>query len=42
MKANITAQVDALWEGQAVDFAACLDVFPVLEQAEIRLHTASQ
>ena len=34
MKTNITAQVDALWQGQGVDFAACLDVFPVLEQAK--------
>ena len=34
MKTNITAQIDALWQGQAVDFAACLDVFPVLEQAK--------
>ena len=35
MKTNITAQIDALWQGQCVDFAACLDVFPVLEQAKI-------
>ena len=34
MKTNITAQIDALWQGQTVDFAACLDVFPVLEQAK--------
>ena len=34
MKTNITAQIDALWQGQGVDFAACLDMFPVLEQAK--------
>ena len=34
MKTNITAQIDALWQGQTVDFAACLEVFPVLEQAK--------
>ena len=31
MKTNPMAQIDVLWQGQAVDFAACLDMFPVLE-----------
>ena len=34
MKTNITAQIDALRQGQHVDFAACLELFPVLEQAK--------
>ncbi len=34
MKTNITAQIDALRQGKQVDFAACLALFPVLEQAK--------
>ena len=34
MKTNTTAQIDALRQGNQVDFAACLALFPVLEQAK--------
>ena len=34
MKTNTIAQIDALREGNQVDFAACLALFPVLEQAK--------
>ena len=34
MKTNITAQIDVLRQGKQVDFAACLALFPVLEQAK--------
>ena len=34
MKTNTTAQIDALRQGKQVDFAACLALFPVLEQAK--------
>ena len=34
MKTNTTAQIDALRQGNQVDFAACLELFPVLEQAK--------
>ena len=34
MKTNTIAQIDALRQGNQVDFAACLALFPVLEQAK--------
>ena len=34
MKTNTIAQIDALRQGNQVDFAACLELFPVLEQAK--------
>lgn len=34
MKIDITARIHALFQGDTVDFASCLDLFPVLEQAK--------
>ena len=31
---DFTAHIHALFQGEAVDFAACLDLFPILEQAK--------